>query len=196
MTLASQSRQGSSTLDTLTSSFAGELIGPGDASYERVRRSLVWNGMHDRRPALIARCTSAGDVQAALSYAYSEHLVVAVRGGGHSTPGYSSCDGGLVIDTGPMKRADIDVACRTGRFGAGLTWAELDAATQEHGLAVTGGRVSHTGVAGFTLGSGSGWLERKYGMTSASFLAAQVVTADGRVLLASADEHAELLWGL
>jgi len=196
MTLASQPRHGTSALDTLTSSFAGELIGPGDASYERVCRSLVWNGMHDRRPALIARCTSAGDVQAALGYARREHLVVAVRGGGHSTPGYSSCDGGLVIDTGPMKRADIDVASSTGHFGAGLTWAELDAATQEHGLAVTGGRVSHTGIAGLTLGSGSGWLERKYGMSCASLLSAEVVTADGRVLRASAGENADLLWGL
>jgi FAD/FMN-containing dehydrogenase len=106
------------------------------------------------------------------------------------------CDGGLVIDTGPMKRADIDLASGTGRFGAGLTWAELDAATQQHGLAVTGGRVSHTGIAGLTLGSGSGWLERKYGMSCASLLSAEVVTADGRVLRASAGENADLLWGL
>ena len=196
MTLAARPRPDTSALGRLTSTFAGSLIGPDDASYDQVRRSLVWNGMHDRRPALIARCTSAGDVQAALSYAQSEHLVIAVRGGGHSTPGYSSCDGGLVIDTGPMKRADIDVASRTGHFGAGLTWAELDAATQEHGLAVTGGRVSHTGIAGLTLGSGSGWLERTYGMTCASLLSAEVVTADGRVLRASAGENADLLWGL
>ena len=196
MTLAAQPRPGTSALGTLTSSFAGVLVGPDDASYDEVCRSLVWNGMHDRRPALIARCSSASDVQAALGYARSQQLVVAVRGGGHSTPGYSSCDGGLVIDTGPMKRADIDVADRTGHFGAGLTWAELDAATQQHGLAVTGGRVSHTGIAGLTLGSGSGWLERKYGMTCASLLSAEVVTADGRVLRASASENADLLWGL
>jgi FAD/FMN-containing dehydrogenase len=101
-----------------------------------------------------------------------------------------------VIDTGPMKRADIDVAAGTGHFGAGLTWAELDAATQHHGLAVTGGRVSHTGIAGLTLGSGSGWLERKYGMSCASLLSAEVVTADGRVLRASASENGDLLWGL
>jgi FAD/FMN-containing dehydrogenase len=196
MTLASRPGRGTSTLGTLASSFAGVLISPDDASYDEVRRSLVWNGMHDRRPALIARCTSVSDVQAALAYAQREHLEVAVRGGGHSTPGYSSCDGGLVIDTGPMKRADIDMAGRTGHFGAGLTWAEMDAATQQHGLAVTGGRVSHTGIAGFTLGSGSGWLERKYGMSCASLLAAEVVIADGRVLRASAEENADLLWGL
>jgi FAD/FMN-containing dehydrogenase len=196
MTLTPQAGQRISALGTLISSFGGELIGPADASYDQVRKSLVWNGMHDRRPALIARCGSASDVRAALSYAQSEQLVVAVRGGGHSTPGYSSCDGGLVIDTGPMKGIDIDLASRTGHFGAGLTWAELDAATQEHGLAVTGGRVSHTGIAGFTLGSGSGWLERKYGMSCASLLSAEVVTADGRVLRASADENPDLLWGL
>jgi hypothetical protein len=196
MTMTSHPAPDASALGRLTSSFAGALISPGDPGYDQIRKSLVFNGMHDRRPALIARCTSARDVRAALGYARSEHLVVAVRGGGHSTPGYSSCDGGLVIDTGPIKHARIDVANRTGHFGAGLTWAELDAATQEHGLAVTGGRVSHTGIAGLTLGSGSGWLERKYGMTCASLLSAEVVTADGRVLRASADEDADLFWGL
>src|ERR1700676_4874254 len=120
MTLPSAPRQDTSALRRLTSSFVGVLVGPGDASYDETRRSLVFNGMNDRRPALIARCTSAGDVRAALRYADSEQLVVAVRGGGHSTPGYSSCDGGLVIDTGAMKRAEIDVASGTGRFGAGL----------------------------------------------------------------------------
>ncbi len=196
MTLAAEPGRCATALGRLTSSFAGSLIGPGDPGYDQTRRSLVFNGMHDKRPALIARCTSAGDVRSALAYAHSEQLVVAVRGGGHSTPGYSSCDGGLVIDTGPMKHADIDVASSTGHFGAGLTWAELDAATQQHGLAVTGGRVSHTGVAGLTLGSGSGWLERKYGMTCASLLSAEVVTADGRVLRASAGQNAGLFWGL
>jgi FAD/FMN-containing dehydrogenase len=196
MTTPAQPGPGTSTLDTLISSFAGALIGPDDSSYDQARRALVWNGMHDRRPALIARCTSADDVRSALSYAQSKHLVVAVRGGGHSTPGYSSCDGGLVIDTGPIKHADIDVATSTGHFGAGLTWAEFDAATQEFGLAVTGGRVSHTGIAGLTLGSGSGWLERKYGMSCASLLSAEIVTANGRVLRASAEENADLLWGL
>jgi FAD/FMN-containing dehydrogenase len=179
---------------TLSANFAGELIGPDDPSYEQARK--ICNGMIDKRPALVARCTSAGDVQAALTYARAQDLVVAVRGGGHSTPGYSSCDGGVVIDTGPMKRIDLDVEGRTGRFGAGLTWGELDAATQEHGLAVTGGRVTHTGVAGLTLGSGSGWLERKHGMTCASLLSAEVVTADGQVLKAGADENADLFWGL
>ncbi|MBV9547656.1 MAG: FAD-binding oxidoreductase [Chloroflexi bacterium] len=184
------------SLDGLRASFRGELIGTDHPAYEQTRRSLLFNGMHDRRPALIARCSYAGDVQAALSYARAQNLLVAVRGGGHSTPGYSSCDDGVVIDTSPIKTVDIDTAQREGRFGAGLTWAELDAATQAHGLAVTGGRVSHTGIAGFTLGSGSGWLERNYGMTAASLLAAQVVTADGQLVNASADENPDLLWGL
>ena len=183
-----------STLVVLSSDFAGELIAPDHPDYDEARK--VYNGMYDKRPALIARCTSPEDVQAALAHARDNEMVVAVRGGGHSTPGHSSCDDGIVIDTGPMKRVEIDVERRTGRFGAGLTWGELDAATQEHGLAVTGGRISHTGIAGLTLGSGSGWLERKYGITCESLLAAEVVTADGLLLHASAHESSDLLWGL
>src|SRR5712691_9588363 len=194
LTSISRSEGGMDTTATLGSSFAGELIGPDHPGYEQARK--ICNGMIDKRPALIARCTKPSDVHVALAYARAQNLVVAVRGGGHSTPGHSSCDGGVVIDTGPMKKIDIDVEARTGRFGAGLSWGELDAATQEHGLAVTGGRVSHTGIAGLTLGSGSGWLERTYGMTCESLLSAQVVTADGRVLRASAGENADLLWGL
>ena len=168
----------------LEATFSGELIASGHPDYDDARG--LYNGMFDKRPALIARCTSAIDVQAALAYARERNLIVAVRGGGHSTPGHSSCDGGIVIDTGPMKSVAIDAKRHTGRFGAGLTWGELDAATQEHGLAVTGGRVTHTGIAGLTLGSGSGWLERKYGPTCANLISAEVVTADGRILRASA----------
>lgn len=183
-----------STLAPLESQFTGDLIRPQDPGYDEARK--LFNGMIDKRPALIARCAGAADVQAALAYAREQDLVVALRGGGHSTAGYSSCDGGVVIDTGPMKRVEVDVDGARGRFGAGLTWGELDAATQEHGLAVTGGRVTHTGVAGLTLGSGSGWLDRKYGATCESLVSAEVVTADGRVLRASADENPDLLWGL
>ena len=182
------------TMATLGSTFAGELIGPDDPGYDEARG--LFNGMFDRRPALIARCTGPEDVRVALAHARESGLVVAVRGGGHSAAGYSGCDDGIVIDTSPMKRIDIDVERRTGRFGAGLTWGELDTATQRHGLAVTGGRVTHTGVAGLTLGSGSGWIERKCGSTCENLISAQVVTADGRVLRASADENADLLWGL
>jgi FAD binding domain len=180
--------------ETLDSTFAGELIRPGDPGYDDARQ--LFNGSVDKRPALIARCTGPRDVQAALAHARGQGLPVAVRGGGHSAVGYSSCDDGIVIDTGPMKSVDIDVDGRTGRFGAGLTWGELDAATQEHGLAVTGGRVTHTGIAGLTLGSGSGWIDRKLGSTCESLISAEVVTADGRVVGASADENADLLWGL
>jgi FAD/FMN-containing dehydrogenase len=182
------------TQATLDSKFAGELIGPEDPGYDEAR--ALFNGMIDKRPALIARCTSAEDVQVALAHAREHDLVVAVRGGGHSTAGHSCCDDGIVIDTGPMKSVEIDVEGRTGRFGAGLNWGELDAATQEHGLAVTGGRVTHTGVAGLTLGSGSGWIDRKCGITCDNLISAEVVTADGRVVRASADENADLLWAL
>ena len=179
---------------TLESQFTGELIRPDDSGYDEARS--LFNGAIDKRPALIARCANTADVQAALAHARENDLVVAVRGGGHSTAGHSSCDDGIVIDTGPMKHAEIDVEACTGRFGAGMNWGELDAATQEHGLAVTGGRVTHTGVAGLTLGSGSGWLERKCGITAESLISAEVVTADGSVVRASADENSELLWGL
>ncbi len=183
-----------STQATLELTFAGELIGPDHPDYDDARR--VYNGMFDKRPALIARCSSPQDVQASLAYAREHALIVAVRGGGHSTHGYASCEDGVVIDISPMKRVNIDVERCTGRFGAGLTWGELDAATQKHGLAVTGGRVTHTGIAGLTLGSGSGWLERKYGVTCESLIAAEVVTANGEILRASADDNSDLFWGL
>jgi FAD/FMN-containing dehydrogenase len=180
------------TASGIATALAGELIGPGHPGYDRARQ--LYDGTCDMRPLLIARCTCPSDVQAALAHARAHNLIIAVRGGGHS--GYGSCEGGVVIDTGPMEHADIDARAGIGRFGAGLTWGELDAATQRHGLAVTGGRVTHTGIAGLTLGSGSGWLERKYGMTCQSLISAQVVTADGRLLRASAGENADLLWGL
>jgi FAD/FMN-containing dehydrogenase len=179
---------------TLPERFVGELIRPHDARYDEARS--LFNGLIDKHPALIARCADSRDVQSALRHALENDLVVAVRGGGHSSPGYSSCDGGVVIDVSPMKGVAIDAEGRSGRFGAGLTWGELDAATAEHGLAVTGGRVTHTGVAGLALGSGSGWLERLLGPSAANLLSAEVVTADGRLLRASADENPDLLWGL
>ena len=179
---------------TLDETFAGELIRPSDPGYDKARQ--LFNGAIDKRPRLIARCTGPEDVRAALAHARERGLTVAVRGGGHSAVGYSSCDDGIVIDTGPMKNVEIDLDTRTGRFGAGLTWGELDAATQQHGLAVTGGRVTHTGVAGLTLGSGSGWIDRKLGPTCQSLVSAEVVTADGDVVRAGADENADLLWGL
>ncbi|MGW8351487.1 FAD-binding oxidoreductase [Streptomyces wedmorensis] len=174
--------------------FQGAVVGPADPDYDTVRR--CFNRDHDQHPALIARCTGPEDVRAALRYARENSLGVAVRGGGHATAGFASCEGGLVVDTSPMKHVEIDPETRTGRFGAGLTWGELDAATQEFGLAVTGGRVSDTGVAGLTLGSGSGWLERMYGPSARNLVSAEVVTADGRILHTDAEENAELFWGL
>jgi FAD/FMN-containing dehydrogenase len=152
--------------------------------------------MIDRHPALIARCTSTEDVAAAVRFARENGLVVSVRGGAHSTPGYSTCDGGIVIDLQPMKSVQVDPEARTARVQGGAVWADLDGATQQHGLAVTGGRVSTTGVSGLALGSGSGWLERPYGVTCESLLSAEVVTADGGVVRAGEDENADLLWGL
>jgi FAD/FMN-containing dehydrogenase len=181
-------------LDSLRGRFAGQLIVATDDLYDEAR--AIFNGMIDKRPALIARCSSTDDVASAIAYAREHDLPLAIRCGGHSTPGYSSCDDGLVIDVGPMKATDIDPEARTARIGAGLTWGEFDAATQEHGLAVTGGRVSNTGVTGLTLGSGSGWLERVYGITCESLTGAEMVTADGEVVRAGPDGDDELLWGL
>jgi FAD/FMN-containing dehydrogenase len=190
----SQTDLAAPTVEDLRSSIAGEVITPDDPAYEEAR--LVWNGMVDRRPALVVRCSSSEDVVTALAVAREHDLLVSVRCGGHSTPGYSSCDGGLVIDLRAMNDVQVDPEARIARVAGGASWGELDAATQEHGLAVTGGRVSTTGVAGLTLGSGSGWLERMYGVTCESLLSAEIVTADGRLLTASAEENPDLLWGL
>jgi hypothetical protein len=152
--------------------------------------------MFDRHPALVARCRTTEDVAAAVNFARDNNLILAVRGGGHSAVGYSTCDGGVVIDLSEMNSVQVDPETRLIRAGGGTTWAQFDAATQEHGLAVTGGRFSTTGIAGLTLGSGSGWLERKCGLTADSLVSAELVTADGSVLRASRDENPELFWGL
>ena len=174
--------------------FTGTLIGPDDDGYDAARR--VHNGMIDRRPALIARCESVADVAAALAHAQAEDLEVAVCAGRHASPGFATTDGGLMIDLGPMKGISVDPTRQIAWVQPGVLWGELDAATQEHGLAVTGGRASSTGVAGFTLGSGSGWLERKMGLAADNLRAARVLTADGRVVTASADENPDLFWAL
>jgi FAD/FMN-containing dehydrogenase len=181
-------------VEDLAGGFAGSLLQAGDDDFHEARR--VWNGMFDRHPALIARCTSGADVVAAVNFARENDLIVAVRGGGHSTVGYGTCDGGVVIDLSPMKEIEVDPEARTARADAGLTWGEFDAATQQHGLAVTGGRFSTTGIAGLTLGSGSGWLERKCGLTADSLLSVDIVTANGEQITASEDENAELFWGI
>jgi FAD/FMN-containing dehydrogenase len=174
--------------------FAGTVLTPGHDRYDTAR--AVFNGAIDRRPALIAEVTDARDVAAALAHGRQLGMQIAVRAGGHSGAGYGVVDDGLVIDVRPLQRMEVDLATRTVRAGAGLTWAQLDAATQAHGLAVTGGRVSHTGVAGLTLGSGSGWLERMHGLTADNLVGATVVTADGGVVRTSAHEHPDLFWAL
>ena len=180
--------------DELAGVFRGELLQPGQDGYDEARK--VWNGLVDRHPALIARCAGPSDVIAAVRFARDTSLPVAVRGGGHSAPGYGTCDDGIVIDLSPMRAIRVDPDARTARAEAGATWADFDAETQAFGLAVTGGRFSTTGIAGLTLGSGSGWLERKLGLTPDNLLSADVVLADGRLVTASAETNSDLFWGL
>src|SRR3954470_22987065 len=172
----------------------GRLVRTTDSDYDQAR--AIWNGAHDRYPALIVRAAGVADVMRALEFARSEELTVAVRSGGHSIPGFSSVDGGLVIDLSPMQGVRVDPVRRVARAEAGVTWSSLDHETQAFGLATTGGLVSSTGIAGFTLGGGIGWLMRKHGLAADNLIAADLVTADGRLVHASKDENADLLWGL
>jgi FAD/FMN-containing dehydrogenase len=182
------------TVNPLQSRFQGTLIRPGETDYDQARR--VWNGMIDKYPALIARCATNTDVVEALRFARAHHLPIAVRGGGHNVAGHATCDDGIVIDLSPMKHIEINPQMRITRVGGGVTWGELDAATQAYGLATPGGVFSRTGVAGLTLGGGYGWLRNKYGLSCDNLIAAEVVTADGRIIRASETENSDLLWGL
>src|SRR5919109_873931 len=182
------------SLAELDASFGGTLVTPDDPGYDDARK--VFNAMIDRRPALIARCSGVADVMTAVGLAREHDLEVAVRCGGHSVAGQSVCDGGIVIDVSPMKGVWVDPAERTAWAQAGLNWGELDRETQAFGLAVTGGRMPDTGVAGLALGGGSGWIERKYGFTVDSLISAELVTADGRLVIASADRNPDLFWAL
>ena len=183
-----------STFRAFQGSMRGTLIRPGEASYEMARKT--WNGMIDKHPALIARCTGVADVIAAVRFAREHDLLVAVRGGGHSLPGFSVCDGGMVIDLSGMKGIRVEPDKRTAVAQAGLTWGEYDRETQVFGLASTGGVISTTGIAGLTLGGGIGWLMRKYGLSCDHVRSIDVVTANGQCLTASAMEHPDLFWGL
>ena len=171
-----------------------DLIKPDDAGYDEAR--TVFNSMIDKRPAVIAQCATPADVRDALQLATGEGLDVAVRAGGHSVAGVCLNDDGLVIDVRPMKDIQVDADARQVRVGAGVTWGEFDRATQEHGLATTGGRVSTTGVAGLTLGGGSGWTERAWGLSCDNLVSVDLVTADGREVTASEDENPDLFWAL
>ena len=173
---------------------SGLLIKPTDAEYDEGRR--VWNGMIDRYPALIARCTGVSDVIVAVNFAREQDLLVAVRGGGHNVAGTATCDGGLVIDLSPMKGIQVDPSARAVRAQAGVIWGELDRETQRFGLATPGGEVSETGIAGLTLSGGMGYLRRKHGLSCDNLISADVVTADGRFLKVSANENPDLFWGL
>jgi FAD/FMN-containing dehydrogenase len=197
-TTTEQAEQGSpldpSTLESFHTSFRGELVLPSDEAYERARR--VWNAAIDKRPALIARCSGTVDVVRAVELAREQELPLAVRGGGHNVAGHGTCDGGIMVDLSPMRGVDLDLGRRTVRVQAGATWGDVDHETQAFGLATTGGLVSTTGIGGFTLGGGFGWLMRKYGLACDNLLSVELVTAGGRILRASAEENADLFWGL
>ena len=178
----------------LAAELRGRLLQPGDDGYDAAR--TVWNAMVDRRPALIARCAGAADVVAAVRFAREHELLVSVRGGGHNVAGNAVCDDGLMIDLSAMKGIRVDPSARTARAEPGVLWGEFDRETQAFGLATVGGVVGTTGIAGLTLGGGMGYLTGKYGLTCDNLLAADVVTADGRLLRACAGENADLFWAL
>lgn len=182
------------TIQEFKVSLRGELIRPGDEVYDTARK--IWNGMIDKHPALIARCTGVADVISAVNFARINELLVAVRGGGHNVAGNAVCDGGIVIDFSRMKGMRVDPTTHTARAQAGLVWGDFNHETQAFGLATTGGFISTTGIAGLTLGGGVGWLMRKYGLTCDNLLSVDVVTADGQLLTASKTENADLFWGL
>jgi FAD binding domain/Berberine and berberine like len=181
-------------LSDFKASLRGPLLLPGDDGYDHARS--LWNGMIDKRPALIARCAGVADVIACVNFARANNVLVSVRGGDHSAAGTALCDGGLTIDLSAMKSVRVDPARRTVRAEGGTRWGDFDHATQAFGLATTGGTNSDTGIAGLTLGGGLGWLAGKYGLACDNLLAADVVTADGRLLTASATENQDLFWAL
>jgi FAD/FMN-containing dehydrogenase len=180
--------------DELGESLRGELLLPTSPGYDTARS--IWNGAIDRHPAGIARCTGVADVVAAVRFAGARDLVVAVRSGGHGVGGHALCDDGLVIDLSPVKGIRVDPATRSARAEAGVLWGELDRETQHFGLATVGGIVTHTGIAGLTLGGGIGWLTRKHGATVDNLLSADVVTAEGEFLTASEEENSDLFWAI
>ncbi len=183
-----------SALANLRHGLRGDVICPEDAGYDAARR--VFNHMIDRYPAAILSCADDDDVSRSIDFAYLNELPIAVRGGGHSAAGHSTCDGGIVIDLSPMKRVEVDPTNRIARAGAGLTLGELDQVTQQHGLATPLGIASITGIAGLTLGGGVGWLNGKHGLTCDNVVSFKIVTADGRKLQAGPGENAELYWAL
>jgi FAD/FMN-containing dehydrogenase len=183
-----------STIERFADSLRGRLVLPGDTHYDEAR--AVWNGMIDRRPAMIARCKSAADVMAAVDFAREQDIQLSVKAGGHNVAGKAICDDGLVIDLSAMNSVRVDPNTQTARVGPGATWADFDREAQAFGLATTGGVDSRTGVAGLTLGGGIGYLARKYGLAIDNLLAVDVVTADGELRPASQEENPDLFWAL
>ena len=185
---------GEATVGELQASLRGDVVRPGDAAYDDAR--ALWNGSHDKRPALIIRCAGTADVVKAVEFVCSQDLPVAVRGGGHSIAGFSSIDDGVVIDLSAMRSVTVDPVHRRAVAQGGATWLDVDHETQAFGLAVPGGLVSNTGIGGFTLGGGIGWLLRRHGLTCDNLVSADVVTADGRLVHASADDNPDLFWAM
>jgi FAD binding domain/Berberine and berberine like len=181
-------------MDEFAASLRGQLILADHPEYETARR--IWNRMIDKRPAMIVRCAGAADVASAISFARERGLLLAVRGGGHSFPGYSTCDGGMVIDLSPMKTVRVDLAARSAVAAGGAWGRDVDAETQHYELVTTLGQISDTGIAGLTLGGGYGWLSRKFGLACDNLLSADIVTADGQLRRASHDENPDLFWGI
>jgi FAD/FMN-containing dehydrogenase len=181
-------------LDEFRSAMHGPVLTPISDNYDEVR--AIWNGLHDKRPGLIARCTGVADVITAVNFAREHNLLVAVRSGGHNVSGSGSCDGGIMIDLSLMRGVHVDLKERTARVQGGATWGDVDRETQVYGLVAPGGVVSTTGVAGLTLGGGLGYLRRKYGLTIDNLLSTELVTADGKVVTASAEENPDLFWGI
>jgi hypothetical protein len=184
----------SSGIDQLRSAINGQVVAPGDPAYDDARK--VWNAEIDRRPAVVVQCANAEDVRTAILFGTRAGLELAVRGGAHSMSGASTVDAGLVIDLSPMNQVTVDPEAKRALVGGGTKLAELDAATQAYGLAVPAGMISHTGVAGLTLGGGMGWLTRQHGLSLDNLLSVRIVTADGRILRAAEDEHPDLFWAV
>ncbi|MFD7097824.1 FAD-binding oxidoreductase, partial [Streptomyces xanthophaeus] len=185
---------GTLSIDRLRERVRGPVVTPDDEGYDEAR--TVHNAMIDKRPSAVVRCANAGDVMAAVDFARANGLDLAVRGGGHSVPGFGTCDGGLVADLSAMRGVRVDPVRRTARAEGGATWGDFNAATHAFGLATTGGIISTTGVGGLTLGGGIGYLARGLGLSCDNLVSADVVTADGRLLVASEQEHADLFWAL
>ena len=184
----------SGNFESLRADMTGPVFGPADDGYDEARK--VWNADIDRRPGVIARCASAADVVTAIAFARDAGLEISVRGGAHNAAGTAICDDGLMIDLSLMNQVTVDPGAKRARVGPGALSRDVDAATQAHGLAVPSGLIGHTGIAGLALGGGMGWLTRKFGLTADNLISAEVVTADGQVIRAAADERPELFWAL